>query len=329
MSITLLVIKGNKAYDVSQLVQSIAWGGKKSAMARSIEVTMLDYDRDGQARPDIDVNEGHMCLFQWNGKELFRGIFVTTKQSSKRTASYKAYDLGMYLTKNMGTFTYKKKTATHIFKAICKQFEIPYDAVETGYSISKLTMSNTTAADAVYQALAKTYKANGKRFYVRADQGKLHLISRADNVVGLVLKEGSNAIEYSRERSTENTYTRVKLFSDANKKLASAEDTAIEAKLGIMQYSEQGDSKLGKAKLATKAKTLLKIKKRTEETLEIEAIGDPSVYSGVAVYLSMPYLGIKQVFYVDEDEHTFKGNMHTMRLKLNAVNDVEGIDDID
>ena len=327
--ITLIVSKGSSVYDMTSLVQSVTWSGKKSAMPRTLEIKMLDSDRHGHKRPDIEIDDGNQCLFLWNGTELFRGIFFNTKQSSSRQGTYKAYDAGIYLTKNMDTFVYKKKTATQIFEDICKKFGIEYKSVNTGYTIADLTKPNTTAADAIWAALAKTYNAKNTRYYVLAKKGVLHLIARADNMIQLVLEEGANAIEYSRERSLENVYTRVKLYSDANKLLASASDTSIESKIGIMQYSEQGDSKDKKATLNTKAKTLLSKKKKTEETLEIEAVGDVSVYSGVAVYLHLPYIGLKKTYYVDEDEHEFVGTKHTMRLKLNAANEVEGADDDD
>lgn len=327
--IVFVVTKGDDSYDMSQLVQSISWSGAKSAMPRTLEVTLLDSDRHGHARPGINIEAGQQCLFMWNGTELFRGIFMHSSQSATRSASYKAYDAGIYLAKNMGTFVYKKKKASDIFAAICKQFGLDYTTVDTGYSISDLTCQNVTAADAIWKALSKTYKAKNKRFYVLAQKGVLKLISRADNLVQLVVEEGANAMDFTREASLENTYTRVKLYSDANKELASASDTALEAKIGIMQYAEQGDSKKKKAALTSEAKSLLAIKKQTEETLEVELIGDATIHSGVAVYVNLPFLGITKTYYVDEDEHTFTGSMHTMKLKLNAVNDVQGADEDD
>lgn len=329
MGITLIVYKGNSVYDMSNLVQSIKWSGSKSAMPRTLEVTMLDSDRHGHERPDIDISEGHMVQFQWNGEELFRGIFVSMSQSVSRTSTYKAYDAGMYLAKNMSTFTFQKKTATEIFDSICNEFEIDHTAVDTQYVIPDLTMPNTTAADAIWSALAKTYRGSGGRYYVIAKEGQLHLIARADNVKQIVVEEGANAISFSRQKSIENVYTRVKLFSDANKGLAFDADTEIESKLGVMQYTEQADSKEKQAALNNKASNLLSIKKQTEETLEVEVIGDATIYSGVALYLELPYLGISTTYFVDEDNHEFKGEKHTMKLKLNAINEVEGADDED
>ena len=121
----------------------------------------------------------------------------------------------------------------------------------------------------------------------------------------------------------------MRLYSDANKVLATAVDSGIESKIGVMQYTEQGDKDKKKATLQSKAETLLAIKKQSEETLEIEVIGDETVYSGVAVYVDLPFLGLQKTYYVDEDTHTFAGRKHIMKLKLNASNEVEGADDDD
>jgi hypothetical protein len=318
--IVFLVAKGSNVYDMSQLVQSITWSGAKSAMPRTLEVTMLDSDQHGKIRPDIDVDAGQQCLFMYNGQELFRGIFFSSSQTASRTATYVAYDAGIYLAKNMDTFVFKKKTATQIFQAICKRFGMEHTEVNTGYTIGDLTMQNVTAADAIWNALAKTYKAKGTRYYVWCEKGVMKLISRADNVIKIVLEEGANTIDFTRERSLENVYTRVKLYSDENKVLGSAKDTSIEAKIGVMQYAESGDKEKA-AQMQAKAKNLLSIKKKSEETLEVEMIGDATIHSGVAVYVNLPYLGLKQTYFVDEDEHTFTKSSHTMTLKLNAVNE--------
>ena len=56
-------------------------------------------------------------------------------------------------------------------------------------------------------------------------------------------------------------------------------------------------------------------------SLSVEALGIPDVISGVGVYVKIDELGLEQTFYVDEDTHTFSGNVHTMSLTLNAVNE--------
>lgn len=327
MRMTFLVVKGDTTYDMTNLVESVKWGGKKSSAPRSLEVTMLDSDSAEHDRPDINIQDGQLCSFYWDGKELFRGMFIRAKGGSERKATFKAYDNAFYLAKNTDTFVYKKKTATQIFADVCDRFNLDHSEVDSGFVITDLTMPNTTCIDAIWAGLAKTYRATGKRLYVLSQKGVLKLINRADNVVQWVIEEGANAIKYSREESIEDSYTRVVLYSDANKVLATAADEAIEAKLGIMQHTEEADSKEKKAVLQEMCDTLLAEKKKATEVFSVETLGIPDVYSGVAIYINIPYLGIRQTYFVDEDTHTFKGDVHTMSLKLNAVADVQGAED--
>lgn len=73
--ISLIIIKGEQGYDVTQLVETIKWKGRKGSAARSINVTLVDDDGYQHARSEIDIEKGHQCLFSYNGKELFRGNY--------------------------------------------------------------------------------------------------------------------------------------------------------------------------------------------------------------------------------------------------------------
>lgn len=326
---SFIVVKNGTSYDMTPLVQNVKWSGKKSSAARSLEVNLIDNDGYGYDRPDIDVMKGVTCGFYWNDQELFRGIIMKVSQSNKRKATIKAYDSAIYLANNEDTFVYKKKTATQIFKDICTRFDLKCEAVDTSYVITNLTMPNVTCIDAIWSALAKTYRATSKRYFVISEKGVLKLIARADNMVQWVFEEGSNLLEFSRERDIEYTRTRVKLYSDANAVLAEAKDTSIEASIGIMQHAEQADSKEKKAKLQTMANELLAQLKQPSESFSIESLGVPDVITGKAVWINIPFLGLKQTYFVDEDTHTFEMENHTMSLTLNAVNEVEKADEKD
>ena len=326
---TFLVVKNGRIFDMTQLVESVTWSGRKSSAPRTLEVSMLDSDRYLHARPEIDVLEGHQCAFYWDGKELFRGIIMRQSQKRNRMATYKAYDNAVYLANNSDTFVYKKKTATQIFNDILNRFDLKGTAVDTGYVITDHTKPNVTAIDCIWSALAKTYRATGKRFYVISDKGELKLVARADNMIQWVIEEGANVTDFTREKSIEEVRTRVKLLSDNNKVLAKATASELEAKIGIMQHSENSDAKEKKAKLKGIAKSLLETLSKPEESFTIESLGIPDVISGVALWINIPFLGIKQTYYVDEDTHTFKMNSHTMSLTLNIANEIQGEDEED
>ena len=329
MGMTFLVIKGGSIFDMTQLVESVTWSGRKSSAPRTLEVNMLDSDRYLHARPGIDVLEGHQCSFYWDGKELFRGVIMRQSQKRNRMATYKAYDNAVYLANNSDTFVYKKKTATQIFNDIMGRFDLSGSAVDTGYTITDHTMPNVTAIDCIWSALAKTYRATGKRFYVISEKGQLKLVARADNMIQWVLEEGANVTDFTREKSIEEVRTRVKLLSDNNKVLARATNPDLESKIGVMQHSENSDAKEKKAKLKSIANSLLETLSKPEESFSIDSLGIPEVISGVALWINIPFLGIRQTYYVDEDSHEFKMNSHTMKLTLNATNEIQGEDEED
>ena len=53
--IQLLVVKNKKTIDMTNLMQSVRWSGRKGSSARTITVTMIDDDGYRHARSGIDV----------------------------------------------------------------------------------------------------------------------------------------------------------------------------------------------------------------------------------------------------------------------------------
>ncbi len=195
--ITFLVTKGETTYDMSELVESATWSGRKGSPARTLSVSLIDDDGWKHARSGIDVTKGNHCVFYWEGAELFRGIIMQQRQSTKKTMTIKAYDVGIYLSNNKDSFCYKRKKASEIFKDCCDRFQIPYkDVADTGYVISELPKAKTTACDVILDALSLTFKATGIRHYVTSADGKLSLIKRKDSILQWVVETGRNLISY-------------------------------------------------------------------------------------------------------------------------------------
>lgn len=322
--ITFLVTKGETTYDMSELVESATWSGRKGSPARTLSVSLIDDDGWKHARSGIDVTKGNHCVFYWEGAELFRGIIMQQRQSTKKTMTIKAYDVGIYLSNNKDSFCYKQKKASEIFKDCCDRFQIPYkDVADTGYVISELPKAKTTACDVILDALSLTFKATGIRHYVTSADGKLSLIKRKDSILQWVVETGRNLISYDYTCSIEKVKTRIKLLSKEDKVLAEKADTELEKTIGIMQDISTPDSNTEEANLTDMAESMLAEQKLPSKTLTIEGLGQANVISGVGLCIIIRPLGISNSYYVDEDTHTFKGNYHAMRLTLNMATDTE------
>lgn len=321
--VSLIVVKGTQGYDVTELVEQIKWRGRKGSSSRTLTVRLIDDDGYKHARSGIDVEQGQQCLFNYNGKELFRGIIMKQVQNSKKRLTFTAYDNGIYLANNKDTFTYENKTASDVFKDCCTRFGLPMGEVANcTYKIPELTKSKTTAFDAIADALSLDFDATGIRHYVASEKGKIKLLTRRENIMQWVIEVGQNLSTYTYTRSIEDIKTRIKLVSKEGTTIAERKNSSLESKIGVFQNIDQPDESLTKAQINDLIDSMLDEQSTPERTLDVEAVGIPDVISGIGVYIIIKELGLSRTFYVDEDTHIFEDNKHTMTLKLNYANDL-------
>ena len=320
---SLIILKGEQGYDVTQLVEQVKWKGRKGSSSRTLAVTLIDDDGDKHARSGVDVEQGHQCIFSYDGVELFRGIIMSQTQSNQKKLQFTAYDNGIYLANNKDTFCYENKTASDVFRDCCTRFGLPMGEVaKCSYKIPELTKSKTTAFDAIADALSLDFDATGIRHYVASSKGKLSLLTRRENILQWVIEVGQNITSYSYSRSIEDIKTRVKMVSKEGTTVAEKSNAELEKKIGIFQEIDQPDESLTAAQVNDLIESIMEEKGTPERTLSVEAMGIAEVISGIGVYIIIPELEISRTFYVDEDTHTFEDNKHTMSLKLNYANDL-------
>ena len=322
--IQLLVVKDKKTIDMTNLVKSVRWSGRKGSSARTITVAMIDDDGYRHARSGIDVADGNQCVFLVDGKERFRGILMNQNQGDNKQLKFKAYDNGIYLANNKDTFVYKNKTADQVFSDVCSRFGIPTGEVaKCSYKIPEFTKSKTTGQDAVLDALSLDYKATGTRHFISSDKGKLSLLQRKDQVISFVVDGDANLYGYSYTKSIESIKTRVKMISKEGTTLAEKSNSSLEQKIGIFQEIQQPDESLTKAQVKDLVGGVLDTLDDPEETLTLNVLGDPDVISGKAILVKIPHLDISRAYYVDSDDHTFEDNMHTMSLTLTTAAEIK------
>lgn len=320
---SLIILKGEQGYDVTQLVEQAKWKGRKGSSSRTLAVTLIDDDGYKHARSGIDVEQGHQCIFSYDGVELFRGIIMSQTQSNQKKLQFTAYDNGIYLANNKDTFCYENKTASDVFRDCCTRFGLPMGEVAScSYKIPELTKSKTTAFDAIADALSLDFDATGIRHYVASSKGKLSLLTRRENILQWVIEVGQNITSYSYSRSIEDIKTRVKMVSKEGTTVAEKSNAELEKRIGIFQEIDQPDESLTTAQVNDLIESIMEEKGTPERTLTVEAMGIAEVISGIGVYIIIPELEISRTFYVDEDTHTFEDNKHTMSLKLNYANDL-------
>ncbi len=322
--ISLYVLKGENGYDISELVKSVVWSGKKSSAARTIEVTMLDDYGRKDGRVQMTLTDGWTCILKWEGKELFRGIIMKQTITQARENKWKAYDVAMYLANSKDSFTYENVIATQVFDDCCKRAGLQVGkSVKTNYKIESLTKSKTTFYDCILDALSTTYKNTGERYYIRADGNTVSLLRRAEEVTQWVVEVGENVSAYSYSESIEKIKTRYRIYSKEGEVLKESSNKKLEDALGTLIAIDEADEDYTDASLKEMVDTLIEENGYPTKSLTVTAMGIISAVSGGCLYVIIPHLGLKRTFYIDEDKHTFSGEKHTMQVKLNFATDID------
>lgn len=328
--IQLILIKNKVQYDISQLVNQVKWSGKKGSAPRTLQFTLLN--DNNLTKSGINIEDGHTCIFKYDGSEVFRGIILRQDEnSSGKKAIYKAYDLGIYLSNNKDTFSFTNKRADQIFKNICKRYGITVGSVaNTKYVIGELIQSKKKAWDCFLSALSKTYKHTGKRYYIRSEKGKLSLLKRSDDVVDIIAETGVNILDYKKTKSYEKIVTRVVCYNDDNSLVTSAKNTSLESKIGIFQDVINYDDEKTTAQLKKLCQTTLSEKSKITHSVSISVLGNVKLISGRCLNVIIKPLGISRKFYIDSDTHTFNyDGTYETSLTLNIYNETEWKDDKD
>ncbi|SDR81445.1 hypothetical protein SAMN05444162_0104 [Paenibacillaceae bacterium GAS479] len=328
---------GGGSYELP--VQSVEWSGQKYRAPRSINVTLLSIARGGHQPVEVDCGDAILC--RWKDEELFRGTVFSLDHSSDGQLTLTAYDQLYYLVNNSDTYTFKGLTAAGILRKLCSDFQLtPGSIADTRHVVSQIS-EDESLYDMVLRALDSTYKQLGSRHSIRSKSGKVDLLPLKDTVQKWIIESGGNLISYSASASIEETATRVKLHKEgkegkegkdgekgAGAITVVASSKALQSRYGVLQLYESISEELNKAQLQQRAQAMLKEKGRVKRTLSLEAWGIPSVVAGSGVHVIIPELNVKRGYFVDEDTHSFEGNLHTMSLTLTETDELPEIDPV-
>jgi len=113
------------------------------------------------------------------------------------------------------------------------------------------------------------------------------------------------------------------MISKEGTTLAEKSNAALEQKIGIFQEIQQPDESLTKPQVKDLVSSVLDTLDKPEETLDLNTLGDADVISGKAILVRIPHLNINRAYYVDDDDHYFEDNLHTMSVTLTTAADVK------
>lgn len=314
-NLKLLIGRDNTFKNCTNLILKASVTGRRGDAPRTFSATLSD--SEGHDRLEANCEDGLSVLFYVEGNEEFRGLLMTDSGGSSRKLSLKAYDDCIYLCKNKGSFSYKKKTATYIFKDCLKKLGLKLgSAANTGHVIGELIKKNTTYWDVIEDALSQTYKSTGIRYYVYASKGKIYLKKRQEQTSMPILSLDSNIQTYERSRSIYNIQTRLTLTTSKGKTKGSYTNSALEKKIGKFADIENVDEDITQTEINQRINVFKMETSVSEKELKVKGTGDMKCVAGSCVYVKITTENVKRIMFIEEDIHTFEKDQHLMELKL-------------
>lgn len=305
------------------------WSGSKSSPARSLDITLPNLDIYNNAFAAGDTVE----MTDLSGKKLFTGkIFTRSKNNIASEISIECYDLLVYLMKSEDSFNFKSGSVGSMINQIAKKSGIPFgDIADSGTSIKP---AEPFIGETYYDIILELYKLvaakTNKKYFPFFENGKVHIRHKGLHDKKFVLseyKEGMSAvshqileIEYSE--SIEDLVNKVVIVNDEGGKVSEILGQS-QSKYGTIQKVYRKSDDESKSDWTKEAKALLQ---PLHQEAELQALGNVNCISGKGIVIQDTKTGMKGVFYIDDDSHTFSDNMHTMSLSLSFKNLMDGDD---
>lgn len=228
----------------------------------------------------------------YGGKRWFIGYLRRRGVQSDGSIVYKCYD-PMYFFKNKDDWYFKNMTANQMVKKIAEASGVKVASLaNTGVVFNYLYYPGKPGDLVAIDGLARTHKANGKKYWLRykpdAGSDGLTLYEKVLPKNLWAFQVGVNLERASYEESIEETATIVKLVNrETGKVVVRKDDQAIKSWGGTVHFEEV--DKDAAATMETKAQDLLKNLSKINTAMAAEGLNPgqvmPQFFSGDVIYI--------------------------------------------
>lgn len=306
--------------DITQVMTAFKWSGSVSQAARTLELSVLHapYDENIKAL-DLRLSIGDFIILQEEKekKEIFFGEIQTIeKQSENGELTYYCIDLLNHLLKSNVVYNFKNTTAEHITKKVCADFELKTgEIIQTNVTISKMIVENSSVYDVIMSAYTKAAKQTNKQYVCRMNRDKLSVVEKGKVVENFVLSEEYNITSSSYQETIDNMVNTIKIYDDKNKQIGQVTNEEWIKNFGVYQQIYKKEKGMNEIQAAN---TMLS---GIEKTVSVECVNASlECIAGNAVEVYDSATGLKGLFYIDQDSHTWQNGVHTTSLELNFEN---------
>ena len=304
--------------DITQAVISVTWSGSVSQAARTVELSVVNAPNDKNITDlKLNIGAGEVIKLYEDGWMIFCGEVQSVKRTSETGAiTYTCYDLLNHLLKSTGVYNFSNTTAERIAKKVCADLMIKIGSlVKTKAPIKKMIFDGDTFYDIIMKAYSKAAKQTGKKYICRMDGVKLSVEEKGKKVKNFILAEEYNVTNAGCEETIENMVNVVKIYDENGMQIGEVRKEKWVEKYGIYQQVYKKEKGIN-AKAAAK-----NILSGIQKKVTLDGIhGHLECIAGNGVEVYEKASGLRGLFWIDTDTHTWENGVHTMSLELNFQN---------
>ncbi len=311
-----MTMKDGTVKDVTQLLISYDWSGSKTQCARELELTMAVSETDGNL-PTVDCPLWTpVALYGEDGAALLTGYVVYRKRiSGKSTMAIRCMDRGIYLSNNQGWYSFSC-TPEQAAATVCADFGVTVGTLAAaGVEIDR-KFPGVALHKIINTMYTKASDSTGKKYMIRfSGNGTLDVIQKP-TAASATLAPGVNILSSTIAEDGSDYCNSVAIYSEDGARIRTLGNEAAQKLAGLMQRAvTQRDDE----DASDEANTMLE-DYDIQQTVTVECLGDTALITGEAVTVQQTASGVKGLFWIDSDTHTWKNGQYTCTLSLNFRN---------
>lgn len=302
-----------KGVDATELVPTVNLSGEHTQCARTLALGMLSSPTD-KSIPVIPCPLGAPVQFYDGNTLLLDGfVFGRDKATNSSVIDITCYDRGIYIKRNEKSYKFKNSTPEAATKRICADFGIPVgDIAATGYALNR-NFPEANLYDIIQTAYTLAAVKTKKKYQVGFRGVKLCVWEKSAVTNAPQITAGVNLMDAAVSESLQNTITQVAIYNKDDALVKTVKNAELVKLYGVLQSAiKQADGE----DTAAKAQKLLN-DNGVEQKITVNNLGDTRYITGTSVIVQEPYTGLKGLFYIDNDVHSWKNGVYTNKLVLN------------
>lgn len=312
--------ESGEVWDVSNAVEDCEYQSSRSGSPGKFTFGMM--------KGKLNVSEGDVVRFSYNGKQIFYGWIFTITRDRYGYADFLCYDRLRYLKAN-NTYAFYDATAGEIIAKIAADLQLAVGTIEdTGYRIPSLITSEQACIDIIQDALNQTLLNTGRIYTLYDDGAGLALKYSGNWKSSYIFGDRSFMTDYTYKTDIDSdTYNYIKLVqpneSTGLNDVVIVYDSANMARWGLLQLYKSVDGGMNVAQMTEQAKETLRYYDRRKKTFSFDALGVPELRGGMLVRVSVADLGeedINHYLLVESVRHKFSSGGYEMSVETVGYN---------